>query len=169
MIRPSTKLEVALISHNIFSIKNLSIFPSIKIDIESYSDYNYILFKCERYEIILNENIINPTKEFEHAIEKALEKINDLPNWIKDTTNDNLEIIEFDDIIPLYKILKEKQQRRIDDILKDNFRIIITGITALKVLDNNNNIHYERIDLESSLKDENYEIFGSIISHDNIN
>ncbi|PKK78260.1 hypothetical protein RhiirC2_730282, partial [Rhizophagus irregularis] len=43
MIRPSTKLEVGLISSNIFSIENLSSFPFIKIDGESYEDFYYIL------------------------------------------------------------------------------------------------------------------------------
>ncbi|RIA91150.1 hypothetical protein C1645_132029 [Glomus cerebriforme] len=242
MIRPSTKLEAMLISNNIFSIKNLFSFPFIKNDVESYGDYNHILVKLERHEIILNEDIIKPTKEFEHSIEKALDSIkplkalqdvfneyghlfpqriilgssfknilsnsssynkfdkinlespifdslkphldslnisclltqkgkniekNDLPNWIKDA-NDNLETIEFDNIIPLYKILKEEQQRKIDNMLENDFKIIMTGITDLKDLNNNNVEHYKHINLEFSLEDEDYEVFGSIISKNNL-
>ncbi|CAB5215388.1 unnamed protein product [Rhizophagus irregularis] len=94
---------------------------------------------------------------------------NDLSNWIQNTNN-NLEIIEFDNIIPLYKILKVEQQRKIDDILKNDFKIIMTGITDLKDLDSNNIVHYKRINLnsESVLESEDYEVFGSIISEDNI-
>ncbi|GBC10195.1 hypothetical protein RclHR1_09420003 [Rhizophagus clarus] len=243
MIRPSTNLEIGLISSNIFSIKNLSsfpIFPIIKGDVESYKDFYYILIKFEHYEIILDENNVKPTNEFEQIIEKALSSMrplkelhrifneyghlfsqrvilgrslkvilpdsssykeldnvndinvmlksldnlnvsylltqkgesiekDDLSDWIKDT-NDNLEVIEFDNIIPLYKILKIEQQKKIDDILDkfndlQNFRIIMTGITDLKDLDNNDDLmHYKRIDIETSLEDENYEVFGSIIS-----
>jgi hypothetical protein len=92
----------------------------------------------------------------------------DIYNWIKNTNN-NLEIIQFDNIIPLYKILEVEQQRKVDDILKNDSRIIMTGITDLKDLDNNNDVHYKRINLnpESVLEDEDYEVFGSIISEDN--
>ncbi|CAB4471303.1 unnamed protein product [Rhizophagus irregularis] len=95
--------------------------------------------------------------------------------------DDNLEIIEFDNNIPLYKILKEEQQKKIDNILDkfndfQNFRIIMTGITDLKDLeylkdefkgDLVNVFHYKRINLESSLKNENYKVYGSIISENN--
>ncbi|PKC14983.1 hypothetical protein RhiirA5_494932 [Rhizophagus irregularis] len=99
---------------------------------------------------------------------KVVEK-NDLINWIQNINN-NLEIIEFDNIIPLYKILKVEQQRKIDDILKNDFRIIMTGITDLKDLDNNNDIHYKRINLNSELilKNDDYKVFGSIITENNI-
>ncbi|CAB4422123.1 unnamed protein product [Rhizophagus irregularis] len=216
MIKPSTNLEVILISNKIFSIKNLNNFPFINnSDIKNYNDHIYNLFKYERYEILLNEDHIKPTKEFEQLIENSLNSINplkalqdifneyghlfsqrivlgrslknilsnttsltregknmeknDLSNWIQNTNN-NLEIIEFDNIIPLYKILNVEQQRKIDDILKNDFRIIMTGITDLKDLDNNNDVHYKRINLnsESVLKSEDYEVFGSIISEDNI-
>src|SRR5207248_4307906 len=87
-----------------------------------------------------------------------------LTNWIQDTNN-YLEIIEFDDIIPLYKILGVEKQKKIENILNNNhLRIIMTGITDLKDLDNNNVEHYKRINVESPLEDENYEVFGSIIS-----
>ncbi|CAB4422114.1 unnamed protein product [Rhizophagus irregularis] len=94
---------------------------------------------------------------------------NDIYNWINDTNN-NLEIIEFDNIIPLYKILKVEQQRKIDDILKNDLRIIMTGITDLKDLDNKNVVHYKRINLnpKSVLEDEDYEVFGTIIKENNI-
>jgi hypothetical protein len=243
MIRPSTNLEVDLVSNNIFSIESISSFPFIKWDIEDYEGFSYILIKFERYEILLDEGNVKPTKEFEQIIEKALdsmkpledlqcifdeyghifpqriilgrslkiilptslilnntfENANDvneilqlldnlnvsylitqkgervekdnLSHWIKDT-NDNLEVIEFDNIIPLYKILKVEQQERIDEILNkfndQNSRIIMTGITNLKDLNNESVIHYKCIDVETPLEDENYEVFGSIISEDNI-
>ncbi|CAB4376582.1 unnamed protein product [Rhizophagus irregularis] len=99
---------------------------------------------------------------------KVVEK-NDLINWIQNINN-NLEIIEFDNIIPLYKILKVEQQRKIDDILKNDFRIIMTGITDLNDLDDNNDVHYKRINLNSELilKNDDYKVFGSIITENNI-
>ncbi|CAB4436188.1 unnamed protein product [Rhizophagus irregularis] len=243
-IRPSTKLEVELISNNVFPIKNLNSFPFIKSDVEIYEDFNYILVKFERYEILLSEDSIKPTKEFEQIIEKSLNsmkplkdlqhvfddyghlfpqriilgrslkiilpntpsynntlddvndvdnilkslknlnisylltqegesiEIDDLQNWIKDA-NYNLAVIEFDNIIPLYKILEVKQQKKINDILDkfndlQNYRIIMTGITDLTDLNNSDDVmHYKRINVESSLEDENYEVFGSIISESN--
>ncbi|CAB4376584.1 unnamed protein product [Rhizophagus irregularis] len=248
-IKPSTNTEVILISNNIFSIKDLSTFPFIKSNTKEYEDYAHILLKCERYEILLDENHIKPTKEFEQLIENALNSMrplealqnifneyghlfpqkiilgrslknilsekstfknpdmvpttsydtdidminvnselkisdisnlsylltqegevvekNDIHNWIN--ANNNLEVIEFDNIIPLYKILKVEQQRKIDDILKNDHRIIMTGITDLKDLDNKNAVHYKRKNLnpQSLLEDEDYEVFGSIISGDN--
>ncbi|CAB4426304.1 unnamed protein product [Rhizophagus irregularis] len=98
---------------------------------------------------------------------KIIEK-NDLHNWIQNMNN-HLEIIEFDDIIPLYKILKVNQQEKIDDILKNNYRIIMTGITDLTDLNHSNdNENYKRINFGLSLKSEDYEVFGSIISENNI-
>ncbi|GBB88479.1 hypothetical protein RclHR1_01500009 [Rhizophagus clarus] len=109
------------------------------------------------------KNILPNTTTSNIDVEK-----NDLSNWIQNTNN-NLEIIEFDNIIPLYKILEVEQQRKIDSILKNNFKIIMTGITDLKDLDNNNVVHYKRINLNSKsvLESEDYEVFGSIISEDN--
>ncbi|PKC68281.1 hypothetical protein RhiirA1_507495 [Rhizophagus irregularis] len=250
MIKPLTKLEVGLISSNIFLSGNINSFPFIRHDIEDYYEgFNYILVKCERYEILLDEDNVKPTREFEQTIEKSfnsmkpledlqhvfdeyghlfpqrivlgrslkvilsnsslnhkfknvnsidgilelLDKLDvlylitqkgknlekdDLTSWFKNA-NDNLEIIEFDKIIPLYKILKEEQQNKIDNILdkSNDFRIIMTGITDLKDLeylkddlkgDLVNVFHYKRINLESPLKDENYEVYGSLISENNV-
>ncbi|CAB4426627.1 unnamed protein product [Rhizophagus irregularis] len=237
IIKPSTELEVRLISNDILSLKNLSSFLFTKSnDVMSYEDYCHILIKCEQYEILLDKNNVRPTKEFEHVIEEALSsmtplkvlqnifnenghlfpqriilgrslknilptssssafetvvsgpesfklhldnlnishfltpkgkiiKKNKLFNWIQNPNN--LEVIEFDDIIPLYKILKETQQKKIDDILQSKYRILMTGVTDLKDLDNNDVDYYKRINIEPSLEDENYEVFGSIISKDN--
>ncbi|GBB86950.1 hypothetical protein RclHR1_01340017 [Rhizophagus clarus] len=95
-------------------------------------------------------------------------KKNDIYNWIQNTDK-NLEIIEFDNVIPLYKIFEIKQQRKIDEVIKNGFRIIMTGITDLKDLNNNNVMHYKRINLnpESVFEDEDYEVFGSIITENN--
>ncbi|PKK79144.1 HCP-like protein [Rhizophagus irregularis] len=237
IIKPSTKLEVCLISNDILSLKNLSSFLFTKRnDTMSYEEYYHILIKCEQYEILLSKDNVRPTKEFEHVIEEALNsmmplkalqnifneyghlfpqriilgrslknilptlsssafetivsgsesfklhldklnishfltpkgkiiKKNDLLNWIQNPNN--LEAIEFDDIILIYKILKEKQQKKIDDILQSNYRILMTGVTDLRDLDNNDVDYYKRINIEPSLEDENYKVFGSIISKDN--
>ncbi|CAB5369751.1 unnamed protein product [Rhizophagus irregularis] len=239
IIRPITKLEQILISNNIFSIKSLSFFPFIRsTNVKDYKGFNYVLLKCEKYEILLNKEQIKPTKEFEQVIEEALNSMkplnalqdifneyghlfpqrivlgmtlknvvpnpsssntfdnainatneilesldnldisylltqkgkivekNELSNWIKNT-NDNLEIIEFDNNIPLYKILDAEQQEKIDVILRNNSSIIMTGITDLKDLNNNNVEHYKRINLNTSLESEDYEVFGTIISENN--
>ncbi|CAB4485949.1 hypothetical protein RhiirA5_418921 [Rhizophagus irregularis] len=92
-------------------------------------------------------------------------EINDLLNWIQNPSN--LEIIEFDNIIPLYKILEEQQQKKIDDLLQNNHRILMTGVTDLKDLNNSDVEYYKRINIELSLEDDNYKVFGSIISKDN--
>ncbi|CAB5199829.1 unnamed protein product [Rhizophagus irregularis] len=90
----------------------------------------------------------------------------DLHNWIRNTNN-YLEIIEFDNIIPLYKILKTEHQEKIDDVLKINFRVIMTGITDLTDLNNNNIENYKRINIGLSLESEDYEVFGLIITENN--
>ncbi|CAB5199795.1 unnamed protein product [Rhizophagus irregularis] len=91
---------------------------------------------------------------------------NDLHDWIQNTNN-HLEITKFDNIIPLYKILKENQQRKINDILINNYKIIITGITDLTGLNNDNDENYKRINFGLSLESEDYEVFGLIISETN--
>jgi hypothetical protein len=96
---------------------------------------------------------------------RIIEK-NDLQNWIRNTNN-HLEVIEYDNIIPLYKILKTEQQEKIEDILKSNYRIIMTGITDLKDLNNNNIENYKRINFDLSMESEDYEVFGLIISENN--
>jgi len=62
-----------------------------------------------------------------------------------------------------------EQQNKIVSILDkfNDIRIIMTGITDLEDLDNNDVMHYKRINVKSSLEDKNYEVFGSIISKDN--
>jgi hypothetical protein len=86
-------------------------------------------------------------------------------------TNDGLEIIEFDEIISLYDILELEQKRKIDIVLndnnQDNLKIIMTGRTNLKDLNNDDNEHYKQISIKPSLENENYEVFGSIITEKN--
>ncbi|GBB87407.1 hypothetical protein RclHR1_13880002 [Rhizophagus clarus] len=92
----------------------------------------------------------------------------DLPKWIQNTND--LEVIEFDNIISLYDILKEEQQRSINIILntQNNTKIIMTGIDDLKDLNNNNTEHYKRININPTFEngDGKYEVFGSIVSKD---
>jgi hypothetical protein len=92
---------------------------------------------------------------------------NDLFEWIQNTKD--LEIIEFNNIISLYDILEIEQKKRIDIVLnkKNNYKIIMTGsvdIADLKI----KNTKRIKINIEPSLKNENYEVFGSIISKDNL-
>ncbi|GBB83350.1 hypothetical protein RclHR1_10080003 [Rhizophagus clarus] len=91
-------------------------------------------------------------------------KISDFPNWTQNMDND-LEIIEFDKIIPLYEILEAGQQKKIDYILneRDNFKIILTGLVDLKNFDTNA-VNVKRININPTFEDENYKVFGSIIS-----
>ncbi|RIA81542.1 hypothetical protein C1645_790189 [Glomus cerebriforme] len=44
----------------------------------------------------------------------------------------------------------------------------MTGIVDLKDLNNENTEHYKRINIIPSLEDENYEVFGSVISKNNL-
>jgi hypothetical protein len=90
-------------------------------------------------------------------------KIDDLPDWIQNIND--LEIIEFDEVIPLYEILEAEQRRKIDYTLntQDNFKIIMTGLVDLKDFDIDIE-NEERINIDPTLEDENYEVFGSIIS-----
>ncbi|PKY63473.1 hypothetical protein RhiirA4_492522, partial [Rhizophagus irregularis] len=90
----------------------------------------------------------------------------DLPKWIQSTNND-LEIIEFDNIISLYDILKEEQQRSINIILntQNNTKVIMTGIVDLEDLNIDNTEHYKRININPSFENGKFEVFGSIISN----
>jgi len=189
-INPTTKIEKFLIINNIHSIKDVNSFPFVDKIIKSNDlDYNFLI-KYEQYEILINKDHVEPSLEFEQAINGALKSMkpfkalqgvfdeygylfpqkiilgrifkkktlnadfdkidikspiseslkpylnhfdipylltqegniiqeNDLYDLIQDSNN-KLEIIEFDDVISLYKILEEQQQRRIDIILDSN-------------------------------------------------
>ncbi|CAB4415500.1 unnamed protein product [Rhizophagus irregularis] len=90
---------------------------------------------------------------------------NDLPEWIQNA-EDDLEVIELNNIIPLYNILEVEQTKRIDTVLneQDKVKIIMTGSIDLKDLDITEQI---TISIEPSLDNKNYEVFGSIASKNN--
>ncbi|CAB4388410.1 unnamed protein product [Rhizophagus irregularis] len=92
-------------------------------------------------------------------------KENDLPKWIQNA-EDDLEVIELNNIIPLYNILEVEQMKRIDTVLnkQDKFKIIMTGSIDLKDSDITKQII---INIEPSLDNKNYEVFGSIVSKNN--
>jgi hypothetical protein len=136
------------------SLKNISSFNML-IDV---NDINEMRAK----EILKSLDISHFLTQKGKIVEK-----NDLFHWIQNTNN-HLEIIELDNIIPLYKILEAGQRKQIENILNNNLSIILTGITDLKDLNSNNVEHYKRINLESSLGNEDYKVFGSIISENNI-
>ncbi|CAG8463831.1 12088_t:CDS:2 [Funneliformis caledonium] len=234
IINPTTKLEEIFIFNKIFSVNNSRTFPFIKLDDFKNMDYIHLVVKYEKYEILINRDHIEPSEEFNSAIDKALneikplialrgvfdeyghvfplriilgkslknisttnffgdfKKINlklpitslrsylnklnisylttqngdiieDYDNCVQKSNND-LEIIEYDEVISLYDILESEQKKKVDCILSNNLKIIMTGINDLKDLDKSNVQHYKRINLDSSLEDENYEVFGSIIT-----
>ncbi|CAB5369944.1 unnamed protein product [Rhizophagus irregularis] len=123
--------------------------------------FDNINLKSPIFELLDNLNISYLLTREGEVVEK-----NSLTNWIQNTNN--LEIIELDDIIPFYKILEQQQQRKIDSLLKksNDRKIIMTGITDLKDLDNDIE-DYKRVNFESPLEDDDYEVFGSIISKNN--
>ncbi|CAB4433388.1 unnamed protein product [Rhizophagus irregularis] len=90
---------------------------------------------------------------------------NGLSEWIQNTKHD-LEVIELNNIIPLYNILEVEQTRRIDTILnkQDKSRIIMTGTVDLKDSDITKQII---VSVKPSLDNKNYEAFGSIVSKNN--
>ncbi|CAB4421166.1 unnamed protein product [Rhizophagus irregularis] len=100
-------------------------------------------------------------------------KKDNLDEWIQNANPmKELEIIEMDEVISLYDILKLEQRRKIDIILnnnnQDNYKIIMTGINKLEDLNNSNTQYYKRINIDPPLKDENYEVFGSIVAENNL-
>ncbi|GBB91402.1 hypothetical protein RclHR1_18680002 [Rhizophagus clarus] len=231
--------ELSTLSHdkNKFNSYEISAFPLGKSDDNNYEGYDHVLVKSEKYEIHLNIDSINPTGEFEQAIEEALNSMkplkalqgvfneygllfsqriflggslrnilpnrslsddnddaddvdkilksledlgisclltqkgrviekNDIHDWIQNT-NKHLEIAKFGDIIPLYQILKEDQRSKINYILKNNICVIMTGITDLTNLNNDDNEYNKRVDFELPLESEDYQVFGSIVFKDN--
>jgi hypothetical protein len=92
---------------------------------------------------------------------------NDLSDWIQNAKD--LEIIEYNNIISLYDILEIEQKKRIDVVLnkQNNYKIIMTGNVDLKDI-KIKDIERIKINIEPPLKSENYEVFGSIISKDNL-
>jgi hypothetical protein len=137
---------------------------SFKKNIKNYTISNKIDLESESLESYLNElNISHLLTRRGNIIEE-----NKLLDLMQNLNDDDLEIVEFDDIIPIYKILDDIQQEKIDNIIssygQDSHKIIMTGITDLKDLNNNNTEHYKRINIKPSLEDESYEVIGSIIS-----
>lgn len=125
----------------------------------------------ESLKLYLNDlNISYLLTQKENIVEQ-----NELPDLMQNLNN--LEIIEMDYIISLRKLLDIEQQRKVDIILNNNnevqdnnknYKIIMTGNTNLKDLNNENSEHYKRIEIEPPLDDDNYEVFGSIISKNNL-
>ncbi|CAB5199807.1 unnamed protein product [Rhizophagus irregularis] len=135
---------------------------SLKNVLQNLSTFGDVNNNDKIFESLNNLNIPYLLTQKGRIIEK-----NDLHKWIQNMNN-HLEIIEFDSIIPLYKILKIEQKEKIDDILKDNYRIIMTGITDLTDLNNDSVENYKRINFGLSLESEDYEVFGLIISENSV-
>ncbi|CAI2173231.1 14958_t:CDS:2 [Funneliformis geosporum] len=94
----------------------------------------------------------------------------ELHNWISNVKNNDLEIVEYDKLISLYDILGPEQKKKIDIVTnnnnQENLKILMTGITDLKDLNNNNTENYKRIFIEPSLENESYEVYGSVVKKD---
>jgi hypothetical protein len=110
-------------------------------------------------------NVSNLLTQEGNIIEKE-----NIKEWIQKADH-NLEIIEYDKLICLYEILEAEQQRKVEVILniKDDLKIILTGIDDLKDLDigKDDQNYCKRINIEPSFEDYNYKVLGSIISKDN--
>ncbi|CAB5361469.1 unnamed protein product [Rhizophagus irregularis] len=146
-------------------------FEKIKLKLPIKSLENYSKNLNISYFVTQDGNIIK-----EDDLVKMIKNLNtekdDLDNNMN--TNDELEIIELDEIISLYDILGLEQKRKIDIVLnnnnRDNLKIIMTGITNLKDLDNNDREHYKQISIEPQkppMENENYEVFGTIVTKKN--
>ncbi|GBC01725.1 hypothetical protein RclHR1_04300007 [Rhizophagus clarus] len=157
-MKPLKALQDIFNEHGQIFPQKIILGKSLKTILPISSSSDIIDIRAESFEPHLDKLNIS---YFLTSEGKIIEK-SDLSNWIQNPND--LEIIEFDEIIPLYKILKEEQQSKIENILKNNVKILMTGITDLKDLDNNRDEHHKRINIGLSLEDENYEVFGSIIS-----
>ncbi|CAB4466336.1 unnamed protein product [Rhizophagus irregularis] len=92
-------------------------------------------------------------------------EIDELPDFIQEN-KDDLEIIEYDNIINLYDMLQYEQQKQIDIIFDEGYKVIMVGRNDLKDLNDDNTENYKYISINLSLKDQDYEVFGSIVSDD---
>ncbi|CAB4426367.1 unnamed protein product [Rhizophagus irregularis] len=180
-IKSSTEFEQA-INNALNSMKPFKALHDVFDEYGHVFPQKIILGRCFKRNITKTYDIPNRVDLKSESLEPYLDKLNisylltrsgniiekhEILDLVQNL-NDDLEIIELDNIISLYEILDKEQQEKIDNIIvkykQDNHRIIMTGITDLKDLDNNNTEHYKRINIQPSLKDENYEVIGSIIS-----
>ena len=104
----------------------------------------------------------------------ATDENNTIENSISDS-NSNINInsfISYFQNINLDILAEEFEKKQINESLdvgmQDNFKILMTGIDSLKDLDNNDMDHYKQINLEILMENDNYEVFGSIISKNNL-
>ncbi|GES99678.1 kinase-like domain-containing protein [Rhizophagus clarus] len=167
-------------------------------DVFNVSYLGYLMVKCEQYVITLNstklskefkqaaENAIESMNPFE-SLKPYLDCF-DVTHFFKDDdgkvttieaeclqnlsnyTDDNLGIVEFDNVISTHNLLDMEQQNKIDTILnvKDNYKIIMTGIDDLKELEiTKNNRYGKEIYTKVVFEETNFKFFGSIISKDN--
>ncbi|GBC08651.1 hypothetical protein RclHR1_00830002 [Rhizophagus clarus] len=185
IIRPSNKFKQA-IEKALKSMKPHMCLQKVFDEYGHFFPLNFILGKSFKNTI---ENSLIPSKKIVlvspifDSIRSHLADFNisclltqngdivegDLSEWIQninDSIND-LEIVESNKIISLYEILEENQKKRIDIVLnkQDNFKIIMAGCVSLKDLDISKQI---TINIEPSLENKNYEVFGTIISKDNL-
>ncbi|CAI2171759.1 13982_t:CDS:2 [Funneliformis geosporum] len=138
------------------------LFPQ-KIVLGKSFKFTSTKFSPKEFAKIPIESVKSHLKPFDLLTRKG-DKIDDLSNFIQG--NKDLEIIEYDDVLTLYDILQVELQKQIDVIFEDDYKIIMVGIDDLEDLNDNNIEHYKRIIINPSLNDQNYEVFGSIISNE---
>jgi hypothetical protein len=166
-MKPYTILQDVFDKYGYFFPLNITLGNSFK-NILTNSSLSFTFKKMETLFESLKPFLDNFNVSYFLTKKGNIIKKEDLHKWIQ-STND-MEIIEFDNIISLYDILKEEQQRDINIILntQNDAKIIMTGIDDLTDLIDNNTEHYKRINIDPSFDIGNgkYEVFGSIISKD---
>ena len=69
-------------------------------------------------------------------------------------------VIYYADLIPLYKIFEESLQKQIEKCFKNQKQILMTGLIEIE----DPNFEYYRIEFDSPLKSDKYQIYGTIIN-----
>ncbi|CAG8536005.1 16775_t:CDS:2 [Racocetra fulgida] len=95
-----------------------------------------------------------------------LRNFNDLRNKYLDSQGkkqwhklySQLQIVRCEDLVPLYKVLPKNMQKTVEDIISDNYRIIMTGAAEIK----RENQTYVNIKFMKPLQDNDFEMFGNL-------
>ncbi|CAG8716178.1 22230_t:CDS:2, partial [Racocetra persica] len=91
----------------------------------------------------------------------SMNNINDIDLYLNNISEkpDSWKIINRMQFIPLYKLLKEDLQNEIEILLSNEERVLMGGYFKLE----NNKVR--KVDFDSFLKSDNYQVIGSIVSN----
>ncbi|CAG8835420.1 15969_t:CDS:2, partial [Gigaspora margarita] len=109
---------------------------------------------------------------FEYLTESKgnIRKQGQIYDWLTEYKNDDnlLEIIRMDQVFPLYKILDNELQHRIDIILENrlNIRMLLTGFTTVNVDKIDFNEIHIRVNFGEHLNDDCFQVFGHVVDDD---